>query len=101
MKNVLITIFYADGLHGGVKYTAEIGNFLHSLGYNVFCVGVLTNETTKDFFANNNVTLFNVLEFPIDILPLSNSCSPKITLKRVVLPAPFTPTIPVLSFSPI
>ena len=22
MKNVLITIFYADGLHGGVKYTA-------------------------------------------------------------------------------
>lgn len=67
MKNVLITIFYADGLHGGVKYTAEIGNFLHSLGYNVFCVGVLTNETTKDFFAKNNVTLFNVLEFPIDI----------------------------------
>lgn len=67
MKNVLITIFYADGLHGGVKYTAEIGNYLHSLGYNVVCVGALTNESTKQFFARNNVKLFNVFDFPTDI----------------------------------
>lgn len=67
MKNILITIFYADGLHGGVKYTAEIGNYLHSLGYNVFCVGALTNESTKQFFARNNVKLFNVFDFPTDI----------------------------------
>lgn len=66
MKNILITIFYADGLHGGVKYTAEIGNYLHSLGYNVFCVGALTNDSTKQFFARNNVKLYNIFEFPTD-----------------------------------
>lgn len=66
MKNILITIFYADGLHGGVKYTAEIGNYLHSIGYNVFCVGTLTNESTKRFFARNNVKLYNVFDFPTD-----------------------------------
>lgn len=66
-KNLLITLWYADGLHGGVKYSAELGNFFHSLGYNVYLCGVVTNDFAKEFFAKNNVTLVNVTDFPMDI----------------------------------
>ena len=66
-KNVLITLIYADGLHGGVKYSAELGNYLHSLGYNVYLCGMFTNDSTKEFFAENNIQLFNVSEFPTNI----------------------------------
>lgn len=67
-KNILITLWYADGLHGGVKYSAELGNYFHSLGYNVYLCGVSTNEATKKFFAENHVTLFNIKEDIPDII---------------------------------
>lgn len=66
-KNILITLCYADGLHGGVKYTAELGSFFHSIGYTVYCVGVKTNDVTKDFFKKYNVTLVNIKDFNFDI----------------------------------
>ena len=62
-KNILITLFYADGLHGGVKYSAEIGNYFNSLGYNVYCVGVITDNFTIDFMKQNNVNLVNIKDF--------------------------------------
>lgn len=67
LKNALITLWYADGLHGGVKYSAELGSYLHSLGYRVYLCGVLTNNQTREFFAQNHVTLINVADFPMDI----------------------------------
>lgn len=66
-KNLLITLMYADGLHGGVKYSAELGNYLTSLGYNVYLCGMITNDETKEFFAQNNIKMFNVSEFPTNI----------------------------------
>lgn len=67
MKNILITIFYADGLHGGVKYSAELGQYLNSIGYNVYICGVVTNDKTKAFFEQYNIKMFNVSEMPTDI----------------------------------
>ena len=67
MKNILITLFYADGLHGGVKYSAELGEYFHSLGYRVYLAGVKTNNTTQEFFKAHHVHLFNVKDFPTDI----------------------------------
>lgn len=62
-KNILITLFYANGLHGGVKYSAEIGNYFHSIGYNVYCIGVVTDDFTIDFMKQNNVSLINIKNF--------------------------------------
>ncbi len=36
-------------------------------------------------------------ELPVDMVPLSNSCSCSSTWNRVVFPAPFSPTMPTLS----
>lgn len=66
-KNALITLWFADGLHGGVKYSAELGNYLNTLGYNVYLCGVVTNDMAREFFAKNNVRLYNVADFPTDI----------------------------------
>ena len=66
-KNVLITLWFADGFHGGVKYSAELGNHLHSLGYTVYLCGVVTTDEMVDFFAQYNVRLYNIKNFPTDI----------------------------------
>ncbi len=66
-KNVLITLIYANGLHGGVKYSAELGNYLHSIGYNVYLCGMVTDDRTLEFLAQNNIHAFNVSDFPTDI----------------------------------
>ena len=60
MKRILLTIYYADGLHGGVKYCAELGEYFHSLGYDVYCAGVITNDFILKFFNKYNVKLYNV-----------------------------------------
>lgn len=59
-KNILITLWYADGLHGGVKYSAELGNFFHSIGYNVYLCAVKTKDDTKKFLAQNHITVFDI-----------------------------------------
>ena len=46
-KNILITIFYANGLHGGVKYSVELSEYFQSIGYNVYVAGILTNYKTR------------------------------------------------------
>ncbi len=58
---------YADGLHGGVKYSAELGQYLNTLGYNVYMCGVVTNDKIKNFLKQNDIKLFNVSEMPTDI----------------------------------
>jgi len=68
MKNILITLWYADGLHGVVKYSAELGNYFYSLGYKVYLCGCSTNQETKEFFAENHVTMFNIQEELPDIV---------------------------------
>ncbi|MGN0917126.1 MAG: hypothetical protein ACI4NZ_02865 [Candidatus Enterousia sp.] len=67
MKNILITIFYADGLHGGVKYSAELGEYFSTLGYNVYVTGVITNTKTQEYFKVHNIHLFNIKDLPTDI----------------------------------
>ncbi len=66
-KNILITLFYADGLHGGVKYSAELGQYFQSLGYSVYVAGVVTSDFIREFFAQQNIKLVNVHNFPFDI----------------------------------
>ncbi|MBD5400731.1 hypothetical protein HDR61_03235 [bacterium] len=66
-KNALITLWYVNGLHGGVKYSAELGNYLHSMGYSVYLCGVVTDDAAREFFAANNVKMYNVADFPTDI----------------------------------
>lgn len=66
MKRVLITLFYADGLHGGVKYAAELGDWFASQGYDVTCVGVKTNQATVEHFAKHKTKLVNILDFNFD-----------------------------------
>lgn len=63
MKKILITLYYADGLHGGVKYSAELGQYMHSIGYDVQCVGVITNRETIEYFATHNIRLCNIRNF--------------------------------------
>lgn len=67
MKRILLTIYYADGLHGGVKYCAELGEYFHSLGYDVYCAGVITNDFILNFLNKHHVKLYNVLSLPLDI----------------------------------
>lgn len=66
-KNILFTLFYAEGLHGGVKYSAELGQYFQTLGYNVYVAGVVTSDGAKEFFRAQNITLVNVREFPFDV----------------------------------
>lgn len=67
MKNILITLFYADGIHGGVKYSAELGNYFHNIGYNVYCVGVISHDDVKELFAKNHVKFININDFDYNI----------------------------------
>ncbi len=59
-KNILITLWYADGLHGGVKYSAELGRFFHSIGYNVYLCTVKSKDNIKQFLAHNHINVFNI-----------------------------------------
>ena len=66
-KNILITLFYVDGIHGGVKYSAELGEHFNSLGYNVYIAGAITNIQTQQYFQSKNIHMFNVFDLPLDI----------------------------------
>ena len=66
-KNILITLWNANALHGGVKYSAELGNFFHSIGYNVWLCGVNTTDEVKVFFTKNHVNMFGIHEDLPDI----------------------------------
>lgn len=66
-KNILITLWFADGLHGGVVYTAELGRYLYSRGYNVYCAAVSMNDDIKKYMADSNVKLFRIDQLPLDV----------------------------------
>lgn len=66
-KKILITLFNANGMHGAVRYSAELGKFFHSIGYDVYVCAVVTSDTTNKYYAKNNVTAINISEFPTDI----------------------------------
>ncbi|MFQ6703840.1 MAG: hypothetical protein ACLRFP_02030, partial [Alphaproteobacteria bacterium] len=68
MKNILITLFYADGLHGGVKYSAELGRYFISRGYSVYIAGVVTHSAIKQYFNQFDIHYFNVGTIPTDIV---------------------------------
>lgn len=68
MKNVLITLFYADGLHGGVKYSAELGCHFIARGYKVYVAGVITNDVVKKYFNKYDIQYFNIGALPVDIV---------------------------------
>ncbi len=67
MKNILITIFYADGLHGGVKYTVELSEYFQLQGYNVYVAGILTNYRTRNYFKKHDINFFEIQDLPLDI----------------------------------
>lgn len=66
-KRILITLWYADGLHGGVVYASEIGRYFHSLGYDVYLAGVSINQKTRSFFADSHVDAFDIENLPLDV----------------------------------
>lgn len=63
MKTLLITLYYADGLHGGVKYSVELGQYMQTIGYAVQCVGIITNDKTIEYFAKHGIKLINFNNF--------------------------------------
>lgn len=66
-KNILITLWYcACGYHGGTMYAAELGDYLSSLGYNVYLAAIELDDMTKEFLKNHHVKAF-----PMDKLPLN------------------------------
>ena len=66
-KNVLITLWYASGFHGGVVYAAELSKILQSLGYNVNIACVILNKRIFGLFKESGANLYYADEIPLDV----------------------------------
>ncbi|MCL2748639.1 MAG: hypothetical protein FWE50_01035 [Alphaproteobacteria bacterium] len=66
-KNILITCWFIDRMHGAVIYTAELGRYLSSLGYNVYCAGMAIDGKTAQFIRDSGVRVYRVDLLPMDI----------------------------------
>ena len=66
-KTFLITLWFADGLHGGVVYATELGRYFNSHGFNVYCAAVSMNDDVKKYMAISNIKLFRIDQLPLDI----------------------------------
>lgn len=63
---ILITTLYSDGYHGGVIYTAELGNYLSSLGHNVSCASMAIDESIVDLYKQNHISLYHIDDLPLE-----------------------------------
>ena len=65
-KNILFTLWYAHGYHGGVMYVAEIGEYLSSKGWNVSCAALELTDEIKSFWKSKGINAYQIHELPVN-----------------------------------
>lgn len=65
-KNILFTLWYANGYHGGVMYVAEIGEYLNSIGWSVSCAAVDLTDEIRNFWSQKGINVYSINDLPIE-----------------------------------
>lgn len=66
-QNILFTLWFADGLHGGVKYVMELADYFQKKGYNTHLAVVLTTPKMVKIFSSLNIEVFDARSMSTDI----------------------------------
>lgn len=66
-KNILITLLRADGLHGSVVYTAELGKYLNACGFNVYCATIDITDEIRRMFSECGIAFYRIDKLPMDV----------------------------------